>query len=88
MVSKLRKGGVKVNMGPKLNDMLVVGGNVAESMRVEYGDLECCIEVVADVNEAMDHIYRCGGRGAAPVLRCGVGWAAGTRRARHAADQR
>ena len=30
----------------------------ATSLRIEYGDLQCCIEVVDDVNDAIDHINK------------------------------
>ncbi|CAF1523287.1 unnamed protein product, partial [Rotaria sordida] len=32
----------------------------ANSLRVEYGDLQCCIEVVDDVNDAIEHINKFG----------------------------
>jgi len=30
----------------------------ANSLRIEYGDLQCCIEVVDDVNDAIEHINK------------------------------
>jgi delta-1-pyrroline-5-carboxylate synthetase len=31
---------------------------LATSLRVEYGDLQCCIEVVDDVKDAIEHINK------------------------------
>ena len=30
----------------------------ANSLRLEYGDLQCCIEVVDDVKDAIEHINK------------------------------
>ena len=32
----------------------------AKSMRTEYGSLECTVEIVDDVDGAMQHIYKYG----------------------------
>ncbi|XP_059622122.1 delta-1-pyrroline-5-carboxylate synthase [Phlebotomus argentipes] len=56
----LKEEGVKIYSGPKLNKLLTFGPAVAKSMRHEYSALECCIEVVDDVNEAIDHIHTFG----------------------------
>jgi delta-1-pyrroline-5-carboxylate synthetase len=31
---------------------------LANSLRIEYGNLQCCIEVVDDVNDAIEHINK------------------------------
>uniref|UniRef100_A0A1L8E2V4 Delta-1-pyrroline-5-carboxylate synthase n=2 Tax=Nyssomyia neivai TaxID=330878 RepID=A0A1L8E2V4_9DIPT len=56
----LKEEGVKIFSGPKLNKLLTFGPTVAKSMRYEYSALECCIEVVDSVNEAIDHIHTYG----------------------------
>ncbi|XP_019865690.1 delta-1-pyrroline-5-carboxylate synthase [Aethina tumida] len=56
----LKKEGVRINAGPKLNEMLTFGPPLAKTMKHEYGALECCIEVVKDTDEAIDHIHAFG----------------------------
>uniref|UniRef100_A0A1B0FY33 Glutamate-5-semialdehyde dehydrogenase n=1 Tax=Phlebotomus papatasi TaxID=29031 RepID=A0A1B0FY33_PHLPP len=56
----LKEEGVKIYSGPNLNKLLTFGPTVAKSMRHEYSALECCIEVVDNVNEAIDHIHTFG----------------------------
>lgn len=56
----LKKEGVKINSGPRLAQMLTFGPPVAKTMKFEYGALECCIEVVKGLNEAVDHIHTYG----------------------------
>ncbi|CAL7946352.1 unnamed protein product [Xylocopa violacea] len=58
--SMLQKEGVKVNSGPKLRKMLTFGPPAAKSMKIEYGALECSIEVVADMDDAINHIHKYG----------------------------
>lgn len=58
--SMLQKEGVKINSGPKLRELLTFGPPAAKSMRTEYGALECTIEVVADVDDAINHIHKYG----------------------------
>ncbi|UYV68206.1 ALDH18A1 [Cordylochernes scorpioides] len=52
----LKTEGVNINAGPRLSKMLTFGPNPAKSMRQEYGDLACTIEVVDSVDEAASHI--------------------------------
>lgn len=43
-----------------MNQMLTFGPPLAKSLKHEYGALECCIEVVKDVDAAIDHIHTYG----------------------------
>ncbi|XP_006621114.1 delta-1-pyrroline-5-carboxylate synthase isoform X2 [Apis dorsata] len=58
--SMLQKEGVKVNSGPKLRKQLTFGPPAAKSMKTEYGALECAIEVVSDIEDAINHIHKYG----------------------------
>ncbi|KAI5706631.1 hypothetical protein M8J75_009940 [Diaphorina citri] len=55
-----RDEGVKVYAGPNLTKKLTFGPPPAKSMKTEYGSLECAIEVVGDLQEAVDHIHTYG----------------------------
>ncbi|XP_003741149.2 probable delta-1-pyrroline-5-carboxylate synthase [Galendromus occidentalis] len=56
MCSILRKEGVTVNAGPRLSQRLTFGPPATQSLRTEYSRLECAIEVVDDVKQAITHI--------------------------------
>ncbi|XP_015585437.1 delta-1-pyrroline-5-carboxylate synthase isoform X2 [Cephus cinctus] len=56
----LQKEGVKINSGPKLREKLTFGPPAAKSMKIEYGALECTIEVVSDLDDAINHIHKYG----------------------------
>lgn len=58
--SMLKREGVQIHSGPTLHTMLTFGPPQAKTMKFEYGALECCIEVVKNINEAVDHIHRYG----------------------------
>lgn len=51
---------MKINSGPKIRELLTFGPPPAKSMRTEYGALECTIEVVSDVDDAINHIHKYG----------------------------
>lgn len=56
----LKREGVKINSGPKLTQVLTFGPPTAKSMRHEYGSLELAIEVVKDLDSAIEHIHKFG----------------------------
>lgn len=58
LIDLFRLEKVKIYSGPRLSAMLPFPPPAATSLRVEYGDLQCCIEVVDDVNDAIEHINK------------------------------
>lgn len=56
----LKREGVKINAGPKLSTMLTFGPPQAKSMKHEYGSLEIAVEVVKDLDSAVEHIHKFG----------------------------
>lgn len=52
----LKAQGVRLHSGPRLAQLLTFGPPAARSMRIEYSELECAVEVVSSVEEALDHI--------------------------------
>lgn len=56
----LKREGVKIYSGPKLNQKLTFGPPAAKSLKHEYGALECCIEIVKDLDDAINHIHTFG----------------------------
>ncbi|XP_047530984.1 delta-1-pyrroline-5-carboxylate synthase isoform X1 [Vanessa atalanta] len=56
----LKNEGVKIHAGPRLASQLTFGPPAARTMKHEYGSLECCIEIVKDMDEAIDHIHKFG----------------------------
>ncbi|PIO15050.1 hypothetical protein AB205_0111070 [Aquarana catesbeiana] len=51
---------VKIHAGPKFASYLTFSPSEVKSLRTEYGDLECCIEVVDGVEDAIEHIHKYG----------------------------
>ncbi|CAF3462471.1 unnamed protein product [Rotaria sp. Silwood1] len=58
LIDLFRTEKVKVYSGPRLSALLPFPPPPADSLRVEYGDLQCCMEVVDDVNDAIEHINK------------------------------
>jgi len=56
----LKKANVEIFSGPKLSEHLTFGPPKAEKMSHEYGGLACSIEIVSDMEEAIDHIHKYG----------------------------
>jgi len=56
----LKEEGVKIYSGPRLNQQLTFGPPLAKKLKHEYGSLECCIEVVGNLDEAIGHIHSFG----------------------------
>ncbi|XP_051958119.1 delta-1-pyrroline-5-carboxylate synthase-like isoform X1 [Xyrauchen texanus] len=60
IIDMLRTEHVKIHAGPKFASYLTFSPSEVKSLRTEYGDLECCIEVVDSMHEAVDHIHKYG----------------------------
>ena len=56
----LKENGVRLFSGPRLHALLTFGPPLAPSLRTEYGDLACCIEIVDDLEAAIEHIHEFG----------------------------
>lgn len=52
----LKDEGVTIYSGPKLKKLLTFGPPPAKSMRTEYSSLECTVEVVERLEDAINHI--------------------------------
>ncbi|XP_034067112.1 delta-1-pyrroline-5-carboxylate synthase isoform X1 [Gymnodraco acuticeps] len=60
IIDMFRTERVKIHAGPRLASYLTFSPSEAKSLRAEYGDLECCMEVVDSMQEAVDHIHKYG----------------------------
>ncbi|KAM4703234.1 delta-1-pyrroline-5-carboxylate synthase isoform 2-T2 [Rhinophrynus dorsalis] len=60
IIDMLRVEQVKIHAGPKFASYLTFSPSEVKSLRTEYGDLECCIEVVDSVQDAIEHIHKYG----------------------------
>ena len=54
--SLLKREGVTVYSGPRMRSLLTFPPPAAKSLRTEYSGLECTIEIVDDVRDAVSHI--------------------------------
>lgn len=55
-----RDEGVTVYAGPKISRLLTFGPPPAKSLKHEYSSLECSVEVVSGLQEAVNHIHTYG----------------------------
>ncbi|XP_061765676.1 delta-1-pyrroline-5-carboxylate synthase [Nerophis ophidion] len=60
IINMLHAERVKIHAGPELASYMMFSPCRAQSMRTEYGDLECCVEVVDSMHEAVKHIHKYG----------------------------
>ncbi|XP_058263066.1 delta-1-pyrroline-5-carboxylate synthase isoform X2 [Hemibagrus wyckioides] len=60
IIDMLRTEQVKIHAGPRFASYLTFSPSEVKSLRTEYGDMECCIEVVDSMYEAVDHIHKYG----------------------------
>lgn len=51
---------MRIHAGPQFSAHLTFSPSEASSLRTEYGDMQCCLEVVDGVQEAVDHIHKYG----------------------------
>ena len=58
LLNMLKDADVEVHAGARLASLL--GVPEVESMRVEYGELACAVELVSDMTTAIDHIHEYG----------------------------
>ena len=56
----LRNEGVQVFAGPSIRPKMTFPPELAKKLKHEYGEMACTIEMVKDVNAAIDHIHRYG----------------------------
>lgn len=56
----LKEEGVTFHSGPKLAKKLTFSPSLAKSLKMEYGGLECTVEIVSSLEEAIDHIHEYG----------------------------
>uniref|UniRef100_A0A6I8SEU2 Delta-1-pyrroline-5-carboxylate synthase n=1 Tax=Xenopus tropicalis TaxID=8364 RepID=A0A6I8SEU2_XENTR len=60
IIDMLRVEQVKIHAGPRFASYLTFSPSEVKSLRTEYGDLECCLEVVDGVQDAIEHIHKYG----------------------------
>ena len=54
--SLLKSEGVTIYSGPNLKKLLTFGPPLAKSLKTEYSSLECTIEAVSSLEDAVNHI--------------------------------
>lgn len=60
LCNELKRESVDLYSGQRLHEMLTFGPPKAKSLRIEYGKLALAIEVVDDLQDAIDHINQHG----------------------------
>ena len=60
LIEMLEREGVKLYSGPMLHKAIKFAPPLAERLNIEYGDLALTIELVDDVNDAIQHINKFG----------------------------
>lgn len=60
VLDMLKANHVRIHGGPRFLTKVKFGPPAAKSMQQEYSSLECAIEVVDDVTDAISHIHRYG----------------------------
>uniref|UniRef100_A0A8C8DW06 Delta-1-pyrroline-5-carboxylate synthase n=1 Tax=Oryzias sinensis TaxID=183150 RepID=A0A8C8DW06_9TELE len=60
IIDMLRTERVRIHAGPRFASYLTFSPSEAKSLRTEYNDLECCVEVVDSMQEAVEHIHKYG----------------------------
>jgi len=60
LIDDLKQQGVKVNVGPRMSMLLPVSPSPVDDFNVEYGSLECTVEVVDSMLDAIQHIHTYG----------------------------
>ncbi|XP_065842526.1 delta-1-pyrroline-5-carboxylate synthase-like isoform X2 [Oscarella lobularis] len=62
IIDRLKQKGVKLNFGPKLSQLIGSSSNdsISLTFQEEYASLECTVETVQNVKDAIDHINRYG----------------------------
>ncbi|XP_075924501.1 delta-1-pyrroline-5-carboxylate synthase isoform X1 [Petromyzon marinus] len=60
LIDTLRAEGVVIHAGPRFGSMLAFGPAEAASLRREYGELACCLELVEGPAGAVEHIHHYG----------------------------
>lgn len=51
---------MQIFSGPKLSSRLTFGPPRAKSLKHEYGELACAVELVSDLDSAINHIHSYG----------------------------
>lgn len=57
---RLRENGIELYSGPRLSKCLTFGPKKANNLRTEYSDLKCTIEIVDNLESAINHINKYG----------------------------